>query len=209
MSPEKPPLNTNQSSQMPGGAPAQGHFIGAGATTQDDIGTFNGGSYRISHRNTNTILTLQLAMGCPLHAKPGMTGAHPPFHDPLNVIFRHHDRNVPHRNPQRRRQILHEEAHRRRRNNDIHLHRPRRNPLHSPFPWRYHHSSPYGQGAVERGQRRIHGGYAGYCERAEEPGVQQSYVLRGGTLCVQDERDRDLMVGELWRYYSKGCKLHF
>ncbi|KAM0799044.1 tryptophan RNA-binding attenuator protein-like domain-containing protein [Usnea florida] len=72
MTPEKPPLNSNQSSQMPGGAPAQGHFIGAGATTQDDVGTFNGGSYRISHRNTNTILTLQLAMGCPLHAKPGI-----------------------------------------------------------------------------------------------------------------------------------------
>lgn len=71
MTPEKPPLNSNQSSQMPGGAPAQGHFTGAMATTQDDIGTFNGGSYRISHRNTNTILTLQLAMGCPLHAKPG------------------------------------------------------------------------------------------------------------------------------------------
>ena len=58
---------------MPGGAPAQGHFTGAGAT-KDDVGTFNGGSYRISHRDTNTILTIQLAMGCPLHAKPGMSG---------------------------------------------------------------------------------------------------------------------------------------
>lgn len=55
---------------MPGGAPAPGHFIGA-AATQDDIGTFNGGSYRISHRDTNTILTIQLAIGCPLAAKPG------------------------------------------------------------------------------------------------------------------------------------------
>lgn len=69
MSPEKQ-LNTNQTSQMPGGAPAPGHFSGAGAT-QDDIGTFNGGSYRISHRDCNTIITLQLAMGCPLSAKPG------------------------------------------------------------------------------------------------------------------------------------------
>jgi hypothetical protein len=43
-----------------------------GATaTQDDVGTFNGGSYRVSHRDTNTILTLQLAMGCPVIAKPG------------------------------------------------------------------------------------------------------------------------------------------
>ena len=55
---------------MPGGAPAAGHFIGV-SSTQDDVGTFNGGSYRISHRDTNTILTLQLAAGCPLHAKPG------------------------------------------------------------------------------------------------------------------------------------------
>ncbi|KAL9043659.1 MAG: hypothetical protein Q9214_003161 [Letrouitia sp. 1 TL-2023] len=56
---------------MPGGAPVAGHFVGAVAT-QDDVGTFNGGSYRISHRDCNTILTLQLAVGCPLHAKPGV-----------------------------------------------------------------------------------------------------------------------------------------
>jgi hypothetical protein len=36
------------------------------------VGTFNGGSYRISHRDTNSILTLQLAMGCPLTVKPGV-----------------------------------------------------------------------------------------------------------------------------------------
>lgn len=56
---------------MPGGAPAFGQFVGAGATSEDDVGTFNGGSYRISHRDSNSILTLQLAMGCPLVAKPG------------------------------------------------------------------------------------------------------------------------------------------
>jgi uncharacterized protein (AIM24 family) len=55
---------------MPGGAPPQGHFTGASATI-DDVGTFNGGSYRISHRDSNTIITLQLAMGCPLEVKPG------------------------------------------------------------------------------------------------------------------------------------------
>jgi len=48
-----------------------GQFAGATATTSDDTGTFNGGSYRVSHRNTNSILTLQLAMGCPIAAKPG------------------------------------------------------------------------------------------------------------------------------------------
>ena len=55
---------------MPGGAPPQGHFQGASATI-DDVGTFNGGSYRISHRDSNTIVTIQLAVGCPLTAKPG------------------------------------------------------------------------------------------------------------------------------------------
>lgn len=45
-------------------------FVGA-VPTGDDVGTFNGGSYRISHRDCNTILTIQLAMGCPLAAKPG------------------------------------------------------------------------------------------------------------------------------------------
>ncbi|EON68523.1 hypothetical protein W97_07781 [Coniosporium apollinis CBS 100218] len=58
------------SSQMPGGAPGQMHFVGA-SSTQDDVGTFNGGSYRVSHRDSNTILTVQLAVGCPLVAKPG------------------------------------------------------------------------------------------------------------------------------------------
>ena len=56
---------------MPGGAPPQGHFVGASATL-DDVGTFNGGSYRISHRDSNTIVTIQLAMGCPLTVKPGL-----------------------------------------------------------------------------------------------------------------------------------------
>ena len=69
--PEKEkPLNTDQSSQMSGGAPTAAHFTGVSAT-QDDIGTFNGGSYRISHRDSNTILTVQLARGCPMQAKPG------------------------------------------------------------------------------------------------------------------------------------------
>ncbi|EFW14056.1 hypothetical protein D8B26_004045 [Coccidioides posadasii str. Silveira] len=57
--------------QMPGGAPPAGQFVGAQSTAADDVGTFNGGSYRISHRDSNSILTLQLAMGCPLTAKPG------------------------------------------------------------------------------------------------------------------------------------------
>ena len=63
-------LDTSAQGNLDGGAPAATHFVGA-STTQDDVGTFNGGSYRISHRDSNTILTLQLAMGCPLLVKPG------------------------------------------------------------------------------------------------------------------------------------------
>ncbi|KAM0483641.1 hypothetical protein ACHAPX_002134 [Trichoderma viride] len=58
----------HQQQQQPQPQPAQ--FVGAVSTT-DDVGTFNGGSYRISHRDSNTILTIQLANGAPIHAKPG------------------------------------------------------------------------------------------------------------------------------------------
>ncbi|KAI2786351.1 hypothetical protein POX_g08735 [Penicillium oxalicum] len=57
--------------QLPG-VPAPGQFIGAQAANEDSVGTFNGGSYRISHRDSNSLLTLQLAMGCPLTVKPGV-----------------------------------------------------------------------------------------------------------------------------------------
>lgn len=67
---EKPALNTSQTMNLQNGAPPANHFVGASAT-QDDVGTFNGGSYRISHRDTNSILTLQLAIGCPLQVRPG------------------------------------------------------------------------------------------------------------------------------------------
>lgn len=55
------------------GVPTQGQFTGVQSTTgsADDVGTFNGGAFRVSHRDTNSILTLQLAMGCPITAKPG------------------------------------------------------------------------------------------------------------------------------------------
>ncbi|KUI58509.1 hypothetical protein VP1G_05793 [Cytospora mali] len=68
---EETPVDTSNPSNLMGGAPPAGHFVGASAIV-DDVGTFNGGSYRISHRDSNTILTIQLAMGCPLSAKPGV-----------------------------------------------------------------------------------------------------------------------------------------
>jgi hypothetical protein len=64
------PMNMNAPGALQGGAPPAAHFVGP-ATLQDDVGTFNGGSYRVSHRDSNTILTLQLAVGCPITAKPG------------------------------------------------------------------------------------------------------------------------------------------
>ncbi|GIK01315.1 hypothetical protein Aspvir_005348 [Aspergillus viridinutans] len=67
----------SQSSNM--AVQAQGTSVGpsqfgqvVNSTTQDDVGTFNGGSYRISHRDSNSLLTLQLAVGCPIEAKPGV-----------------------------------------------------------------------------------------------------------------------------------------
>lgn len=67
---DQPRAGTSSPSTLMGGAPGAGQFVGASAIV-DDVGTFNGGSYRISHRDSNTILTVQLAMGCPLSAKPG------------------------------------------------------------------------------------------------------------------------------------------
>lgn len=53
------------------GAAAPGQFVAATGTNEDSTGTFNGGSYRISHRDSNSLLTVQLAQNCPLTAKPG------------------------------------------------------------------------------------------------------------------------------------------
>lgn len=64
------PLDDDMNGLIPGGAVAVQNFVGAGATV-DDVGTFNGGSYRISHKDTNSIVTIQLAFGCPITAKPG------------------------------------------------------------------------------------------------------------------------------------------
>ncbi|KAJ5623291.1 hypothetical protein N7490_011896 [Penicillium lividum] len=63
--------SVNRMEKIPGGAPAYGDFRGANATSEDNVGTFNGGSYRISHRDSNSLLTIQLAMGAPLVVKPG------------------------------------------------------------------------------------------------------------------------------------------
>ncbi|KAJ5652011.1 hypothetical protein N7507_009437 [Penicillium longicatenatum] len=61
----------NRMEKIPGGAPSYGDFKGTTATHDDNVGTFNGGSYRISHRDSNSLLTIQLAMGAPLVVKPG------------------------------------------------------------------------------------------------------------------------------------------
>jgi uncharacterized protein (AIM24 family) len=61
-----------QAPRTPGFGPSASSFSGAGTVSPDDVGTFNGGSYRISHRDTNTIVTIQLAMGAPLTVRPGL-----------------------------------------------------------------------------------------------------------------------------------------
>ncbi|CUS08876.1 unnamed protein product [Tuber aestivum] len=56
------------------GPPSQPQQVAAGSganTITDTLGSFNGGSYRIDHRDCNTLLTLMLAHGCPVTAKPG------------------------------------------------------------------------------------------------------------------------------------------
>ncbi|KAI9742707.1 MAG: hypothetical protein M1818_003848 [Claussenomyces sp. TS43310] len=84
---EQTALNTSQPANLFAGAPPAGHFVGA-STTQDDVGTFNGGSYRISHRDSNTIVTIQLAFGCPLSVKPGaMIAMSPTVHLKGSVKF--------------------------------------------------------------------------------------------------------------------------
>ncbi|KAI1416232.1 DUF124-domain-containing protein [Hypoxylon sp. FL1857] len=62
---------SSNAASTPAPAPAPAQLQGA-APTIDDVGTFNGGSYRISHRDCNTIITIQLAVGCPISAKPGV-----------------------------------------------------------------------------------------------------------------------------------------
>jgi hypothetical protein len=75
--PPSPPSESARMTRIPGGAPAYGEFVGAQSITRDDVGTFNGGSYRLSHRDTNSLLTLQLAMGCPMTVRPGQLSSHP------------------------------------------------------------------------------------------------------------------------------------
>ncbi|KAJ5572987.1 hypothetical protein N7450_009971 [Penicillium hetheringtonii] len=67
---QSPPLQSNVE-HLPGGAPPAGQFVGATAANEDSTGTFNGGSYRVSHRDTNSLLTVQLAIGAPFTARPG------------------------------------------------------------------------------------------------------------------------------------------
>ncbi|GAB7345819.1 hypothetical protein MBLNU457_4079t1 [Dothideomycetes sp. NU457] len=68
--PKAEDTNVTSPNALVSGAPPVTHFVPAGSQI-DDVGTFNGGSFRISHRDSNTILTLQLAIGCPLNIKPG------------------------------------------------------------------------------------------------------------------------------------------
>lgn len=67
---EETEASTSHQPDQESGTLTAGPAVGAAVVT-DDVGTFNGGSYRISHRDCNSILTIQLAVGCPLDAKSG------------------------------------------------------------------------------------------------------------------------------------------
>ncbi|KAH8426794.1 AIM24 family protein [Aspergillus melleus] len=72
--PQSPPPAVQQpqrASTMPVQYSPVQHSPVQSVSSADEVGTFNGGSYRISHRDTNSVLTLQLARGCPIEAKPG------------------------------------------------------------------------------------------------------------------------------------------
>lgn len=97
--PISPPVQQPaQMTRIPGGAPAHGEFKGAASTNEDNVGTFNGGSYRVSHRDSNSLLIVQLAMGAPIIAKPGISPALSDFEKDMHVdtdTHRCHDWNVP------------------------------------------------------------------------------------------------------------------
>ncbi|KJZ76370.1 hypothetical protein HIM_04099 [Hirsutella minnesotensis 3608] len=75
----------------PHASPAFGQAMTFG---NSDVGSFHGGSYRISHGDSNTILTVKLAAGCPLEAESGTMIAMSPtvdlqgnFHFSLKKMF--------------------------------------------------------------------------------------------------------------------------
>ncbi|PHH86227.1 hypothetical protein CDD83_10541 [Cordyceps sp. RAO-2017] len=69
----QPPYPSEKPSGPPGpwSGPAPPISPAPLATTGDDAGSFHGGSYRINHRDTNSVLSLHLASGCRIDAKPG------------------------------------------------------------------------------------------------------------------------------------------
>ncbi|KAF3922462.1 hypothetical protein AA313_de0207342 [Arthrobotrys entomopaga] len=68
--PSGPPPQQQQPVQQAFQGPPQ-QAASSSAISQELVGQFNGGSYRIDHRDSNTILTINLAHGCPITAKPG------------------------------------------------------------------------------------------------------------------------------------------
>lgn len=55
----------------PPGAPGPSSTLVGGLTVQDTIGTFEGVSYRIDHRDSNSILHFTLQPGYEVKGKPG------------------------------------------------------------------------------------------------------------------------------------------
>lgn len=159
---DQPPLDTSNVNNLDHGAPSAGHFVGASAT-QDDVGTFNGGSYRISHRDTNSILTLQLAVGCPLTAKPGK--CYPQSHIGDTNLHRCYDCNDTHNYTKGNGEILHEETDRWRRYGTFDIHRSWRATACPRVSGRYHEYPAHGRRAVVRCPGRLPSLHTWSCER--------------------------------------------
>jgi hypothetical protein len=68
---QKSDLDTSQIANMVAGVLQEEYFFKGARDTDDNVGTFNRRSYRISYRDTNILLMFQLAIGYPLTVKSG------------------------------------------------------------------------------------------------------------------------------------------
>jgi hypothetical protein len=152
------------------------------------VGTFNGGSFRISHRDTNSILTIQLAIGCPMVAKPGTFSKSEYYELFAKTSDRGYDCNDTLNPLERSFQVQPEKGSDRWRVGAFDLHWPRRSIASTCNPWRHYQYSTKWQRAMECWKRCFPCCYPRYCQRVQEPRTRQSHLLRRGTLHLQDHR---------------------
>ena len=139
--------------QIPGKAHFVADFVGATSTTQDDEGDFDGGHYTISHRSTNTLLTLQLDGKHALTVKPGKLSMFPCcawlLASELTIWFRGDGCNGYKPEPSWRISIFVQETACTCRDDCIYCSKSRRAPTCSYFARRYHGAATNGLRDVE------------------------------------------------------------